>query len=114
MQETAVISRVGETNKVIWGYQRMQMFGAVALMSGDFNRSRGHCPASVGSLRGNETDCESVSFWESGERLGSASLLLPVRTIAGTMPVTASKIHRKNSVLLFVFQYPLMPPIGIT
>ena len=51
MQETAVISRVGETNKVIWGYQRTQMFGAVAVMSGDFNRSRGHCPTSVGSLR---------------------------------------------------------------
>ena len=79
----------------------MQMFGAVALMSGDFNCSRGHCPASVGSLRVMRLTVKVWPFWESGERLGTASSAIASEDHCWRNASNSIKIHRKNSVPSF-------------
>lgn len=94
-----LLSSLGlEKQKVIWGYQRTQMFGAVALMSGDFNLSKGHCLASVGSLRVMRLTVKVWPFWESGKSLGSASPAIASEDLCWRNASNSIKIHRKNSI----------------
>lgn len=61
-----------------------------------------------GTSEGNETEARSVNMGKTWD-------LLPVKTLARAMPVTASSCtERINSLLRHpAFQYLLLPPIGI-